>query len=81
MSEKILIASDSTSDLSPELINKYGIKTIPLFVNLGGKLFADGGDITPDDIYEHYEKTRKRFLCCDYVFCNVCIRILRWRQK
>ena len=57
MSEKILIASDSTSDLSPELINKYGIKTIPLFVNLGDKLFTDGVDITPDDIYEHYEKT------------------------
>lgn len=57
MSEKILIASDSTSDLSPELIDKYGIKIIPLFVNLGGKLFTDGGDITPDDIYEHYEKT------------------------
>ena len=57
MSEKILIASDSTSDLSPELINKYGIKIIPLFVNLGGKIFTDGVDITPDDIYAHYDKT------------------------
>jgi len=57
MNEKILIASDSTSDLSPEIIEKYGIKILPLGVNLGEKLFSDGVDITPDDIYYHYEMT------------------------
>ena len=30
MSKKVLIASDSTCDLSPELIEKYGIKLLPL---------------------------------------------------
>lgn len=57
MREKILIASDSTTDLSPELIEKYGIKIMPMGVNLGDKHFTDGVDIDPDAIYAHYEKT------------------------
>ena len=28
--EKIIVASDSTTDLSPELIEKYNIKIIPM---------------------------------------------------
>lgn len=57
MSEKIIIASDSTTDLGPELIEKYDIKILPLGINLGEKSYFDGVDITPDDIYAHYEKT------------------------
>ncbi len=57
MSGKILIASDSTTDLSPELIEKYGIKIIPMGVNLGETHYTDGVDIDPDAIYAHYEKT------------------------
>ncbi len=56
MNRKILIASDSTTDLSAELIEKHGIKTVPLTVNLGEKSYTDGVDITPDMIYEHYER-------------------------
>ena len=54
---KIILTSDSTSDLSKELIEKIGLKTIPLAVNLEGKQFKDGLDITPDDIYASVEKT------------------------
>ena len=57
MSEKILIASDSTTDLSPELIEKYGIKILPMGVTVGDKDYTDGVDITPDMIYENYSKT------------------------
>jgi DegV family protein with EDD domain len=57
MSEKILIASDSTSDLNAELIEKYGVKILPLGVTLGEKEYTDGVDINPDMIYENYEKT------------------------
>ncbi len=57
MKEKILIASDSTTDLSPELIEKYGIKILPLTVNMGGKEYCDGVDINPDMIYENYART------------------------
>ena len=56
MAEKIIITSDSTTDLSPELIERYGIKTLPMGITLGDKTFRDGVDITPDDIYEHQRK-------------------------
>lgn len=57
MSEKILIASDSTTDLGCELINRYNIKILPLGVSMSGKEYTDGVDITPDDIYKNYEAT------------------------
>jgi len=57
MIKKVIIASDSTSDLSPELISRYGVQILPLGVNLGEKQYIDGVDIDPDLIYKHYEKT------------------------
>lgn len=54
---KIVITSDSTSDLSPELRERYHIDILPLCVVLGDKLYTDGVDITPDMIYEHHDKT------------------------
>lgn len=59
MSEKILIACDSTADLNEELIERFGIKILPLGVTLGEREYTDGVDITPDAIYEAYEKTRE----------------------
>ena len=55
MSEKVLLVSDSTTDLSPELIERYGVKILPLGVTLGEDLYSDGVDIDPDRIYEYYE--------------------------
>ncbi len=57
MARKILIASDSTTDLSPELIERYGITILPLGVTLGDRHYTDGVDIDPDFIYKHYEET------------------------
>ena len=57
MREKILIASDSTSDLGAELIERYGIKILPLGVALGQTQYTDGVDIDPEFIYANYEKT------------------------
>lgn len=47
----VKIVSDSTSDLSKELIEKYDIQIAPLHILLGEKEYLDGVDITPDDIY------------------------------
>lgn len=49
MSIKIL--SDSTCDLSKELLEKYDISILPLHVLLGEEDYADGVTITPDEIY------------------------------
>ena len=56
MNKKVIIASDSTCDLGPELISRYDIKIVPLCVNLGNKLYTDGVDIDPEMIYRHYEE-------------------------
>ncbi len=53
----IIITSDSTTDLSPELRERYGIELLRLGVVLGDKLYTDGLDLTPDDIYAHHTKT------------------------
>ena len=55
--QKLIISSDSTCDLSQELIDRYQIKIIPMGVSLGDNLYRDGFDITPDDIYAHHAKT------------------------
>jgi DegV family protein with EDD domain len=57
MANRVIIASDSTCDLSPELIQRYDVQILPLGVALGEKQYTDGVDIDPDFIYAHYEKT------------------------
>ncbi len=56
MANNIVITSDSTTDLSPELKERYNIAILPLGVTLGEKTYFDGVDITPDDIYAHHTK-------------------------
>jgi DegV family protein with EDD domain len=53
---KIKILSDSSCDLSPELIKKYDIGIIPFYINLGGTLLLDGKEIDPNGIFEYVEK-------------------------
>lgn len=48
----IRIISDSTCDLSKELIEKYNIEILPLHIHLGEEEYQDGVTITPDEIYE-----------------------------
>ncbi len=50
---RVKIISDSTCDLSPELVEKYDITLIPLIVMKGTEEFLDGVTITPADIFAH----------------------------
>lgn len=50
---KIKISSDSTCDLSQELVDKYDINIVPLYIVKDGKDLVDGVDIVPQDIYDH----------------------------
>ncbi len=57
---KVLISTDSTADLSKELLEKNGIRVVPLYINLGDRSLADNGvDITPDDIYAYVKESGK----------------------
>ena len=57
MSSNTVITSDSTTDLSRELRERYNVSVMPLKITLGDKTYTDGVDITPDDIYVHHDKT------------------------
>ena len=59
MAKPVVITADSTCDLSPELIKKYDIGIIPLYVRLGEDEYLDGVNITPDDIYKWSDETEK----------------------
>lgn len=56
---KIKIISDSTCDLSPELLAKYDIDILPLYVVTGDKTQKDGLEITPENIYDYVKETGK----------------------
>ena len=47
----IRIVTDSTCDLPAETIAKYGIKVLPLYINVGEKEYLDGIDITREEFY------------------------------
>lgn len=54
----IKIISDSTCDLSKELLEKYDIDILPLHVHLGDEEYQDGVTITPDEIYAWTDANR-----------------------
>lgn len=43
----VRISADSTCDLSPELVEKFGIVIIPLSITVDDQVFKDGVDLTP----------------------------------
>ncbi|MGE5588528.1 MAG: DegV family protein [Clostridia bacterium] len=49
---RVKVITDSTSDLSPELIKKYGITVVPYAVNFGSDSFQDGVDISTAQLFE-----------------------------
>ena len=57
MNSNVVITSDSTTDLSKELRERYNVTVMPLKITLGDKTYTDGVDINPDDIYAHHDKT------------------------
>ncbi len=56
MAKPVMITSDSTCDLSEELIQRYQIQIIPLTITLGDETFLDGKEFTPLDLYARYRK-------------------------
>ena len=49
---KINIISDCTSDLTPELLEKYNIRVFPLFITFGEESYRGGVDLTTKQLFE-----------------------------
>ncbi len=56
---KVKIISDSTCDLSKELLEKYRISIVPLYVIINDKMKKDGIEVTPEEIYSYVNDTGK----------------------
>lgn len=48
----VKIITDSTSDLTDELLKKYDVEKIPLYVHMGDDEYRDGIDIAVDELYK-----------------------------
>ncbi|MCX8063205.1 MAG: DegV family protein [Anaerolineales bacterium] len=55
----ITITTDSTADLPRELANKRSIQVIPLSVNLNGKIYRDGIDLTTDQLFSLIQQNQQ----------------------
>ena len=49
--QRVAIVTDSTADLSPELVRERGIAVVPLTVVLDGRGYLDGVEITAGEFY------------------------------
>ena len=54
----IKIISDSTCDLTKDLLAKYEVAIIPLHIHLGEAEYEDGINITPDEIYKWSDENK-----------------------
>ena len=51
----IKITATSTCDLPPELLERYQIDLVPLYISFGGNTYRDGVETGPDDIFRHVD--------------------------
>ena len=77
----VKIISDSTCDLSSELLSRYGIDIVPLSVTLGDFTGRDGMEVTPAKIYQHVAEY-KELPKTSAVNTEEYVRVFRgWREK
>lgn len=55
---KVIISTDSPSDIGAALAEKWGVAVIPLHVILNGEDRLDGVNVTPEEIVENYKATK-----------------------
>ena len=56
---KIKLIADSTCDLSAELIKRYNVSIMPLYVNLGEASRRDGVDVTVQELFDYTARTKQ----------------------
>lgn len=56
---KVIILTDSTCDLTQEIIKEYDIKVIPLHITFGAESLDDGIDIKLPELYKRVEETNE----------------------
>jgi DegV family protein with EDD domain len=58
LARKVAIVTDSTADLTPEMVEEMGVTVVPLQVIFGNEAYREGVDITTEEFYERLVKSR-----------------------
>ena len=56
MPRPVCITSDSTCDLTPALLERFQIRTVPLTIQTGERIFPDDGHYTSEDLYADFHR-------------------------
>ena len=56
MPRPVCITYDSTCDLTPQLLERFQIRTVPLTIQSGERVFADDGQYTSAELYADYRR-------------------------
>jgi DegV family protein with EDD domain len=59
--QKVTIIADSIACLTPDTINRYQLKIIPIKIHFNGHIYRDGIDITPAEAYRLLEEAPHHF--------------------
>src|SRR5665647_2108774 len=58
---KVAIVTDSTADIPKDLVERYGIKVVPLYINFEDRSYLDDSvDITGKQFYEKLRSVKKQ---------------------
>jgi len=47
----VKIVTDSCSDITPQLAQSFGIRVVPLYVNLANRTYHDNVDLSAEEFY------------------------------
>ena len=56
---KVVITADRTCDINKDLAKRYDIHEVPLHIVIGGKSYEDWENITPEELYDIFYKTKE----------------------
>lgn len=54
----VRVVTDSCSDLTPELAQRFGIAVVPLHVNFGNETYRDNVDLTTEEFYHRLAQSK-----------------------
>ena len=54
----VKIVADSTSSLTPQLAQRFGIAVVPIWVNFGTETYRDNVDLSPEEFYQKLKEVK-----------------------
>ena len=55
----VAVVTDSASNLPSEVVEKYGLSIVPIYLHWGKETYRDGIDITPGEVYQRLARDKQ----------------------